>query len=56
MERQTEKHVKAIRSDNDTEFKNGELNHFCAERGIARTSPLRIHHNKTVLLKEGIAH
>ena len=36
MERQTEKHVKAIRSDNGTEFKNGELNHFCAKRGIAR--------------------
>ena len=27
-------HVRAIRSDNDTEFKNAILNDFCADKGV----------------------
>ncbi|KAK9071891.1 hypothetical protein SSX86_008322 [Deinandra increscens subsp. villosa] len=36
MENQMSKKVKAIRSDNGTEFKNAELNMFCGEKGIER--------------------
>ena len=28
--------VRAIRSNNDTEFKNAVLNDFCADKGITR--------------------
>ncbi|KAK9065379.1 hypothetical protein SSX86_016762 [Deinandra increscens subsp. villosa] len=36
IENQLSKRVKAIRSDNGTEFKNAELNMFCGEKGIER--------------------
>ncbi|KAK9064959.1 hypothetical protein SSX86_016342 [Deinandra increscens subsp. villosa] len=36
IENQMNKKVKAIRSDNGTEFKNAELNMFCGEKGIER--------------------
>ena len=36
MENQTNKKVKGIRCDNGTEFKNAELNFYCAQKGIAR--------------------
>ena len=36
IENQTDKTVKVIRCDNDTEFKNWTLNAFCEEKGIAR--------------------
>ncbi|KAJ9538359.1 hypothetical protein OSB04_031092 [Centaurea solstitialis] len=36
MENKTNLRVKAIRSDNGTEFKNVDLNSFCEEKGIER--------------------
>ncbi|KAL7602106.1 hypothetical protein Lser_V15G22456 [Lactuca serriola] len=36
IENQTNKKVKALRTDNGTEFKNVVLDHFCAEKGIMR--------------------
>ena len=32
-------HVRMIRSDNGTEFKNSVLNDFCTEKGISRSQP-----------------
>ena len=34
IEKQTNNQVKALRTDNGTEFKNLILDHFCAEKGI----------------------
>lgn len=36
IENQTNNQVKALRTDNGTEFKNAVLDHFCAEKGIVR--------------------
>lgn len=36
IENQTNNRVKALHTDNETEFKNSVLNHFCAEKGIMR--------------------
>jgi len=36
VEKQTEKKVKRLRTDNGLEFCNNEFNEFCANEGIAR--------------------
>ena len=41
MEKQTEKKVKRLRTDNGLEFCNNEFNEFCANEGIARHRTVR---------------
>ena len=36
IEKQTNNQVKALRTDNGTEFRNSVLDHFCVEKGIVR--------------------
>ena len=40
--------LRAIRSDNGTEFKNSSFDHFCAEKGIEHNFHHLEYHNKMV--------
>ncbi|GKB22449.1 retrovirus-related pol polyprotein from transposon TNT 1-94 [Tanacetum coccineum] len=51
VENQNDIHVKQLRTNNGTEFKNSIVVNFCDEKGISQKFPLLTHLNKMVLLK-----